>query len=236
MKSFRLSLRTKLVLSFLAIIVLGGLLSLVIGSRLIRDTLVSQAQAKVRHDLSAAWMVFNEKLNNIQEVVRLTAARESLLELLATRRIDILSRYLNRVRTENGLDVLTLLDAQGRVLLRTRAPGSAGTDLSSDPMVRLALGRRTVAAPQIISRRELLNEGGDLAERARMTRLPTPRAAPRPANEETSGMVLESASPILAEGGAVAGVLIGGDPPQPQLRNRRPGQGHRLQGRAVQGA
>ena len=210
MKSFRLSLRTKLVLSFLAIIALGGLLSLVIGSRLIRDTLVSQAQAKVRHDLSAAWMVFNEKLNDIQEIVRLTAAREGVRDLLATRRIDILSRYLNRVRTENGLDVLTLLDAQGRVLLRTRAPGRSGTDLSSDPMVRLALGRRTVAAPQIISRRELLNEGEDLAERARMAPIPTPRAAPQAVSEETSGMMLEAAAPILNESAAPLGVLIGG--------------------------
>ena len=110
MRGPRFSLRTKLVLSSLIIIILCGVLSLFFGSRLIRDTLISQAQAKVRHDLSSAWMVFNEKLNTIKDIVRMTAARESLRDLLRTGQVDILLRYLTRVRSENGLDTLTLLD------------------------------------------------------------------------------------------------------------------------------
>ena len=86
MRSPQFSLRTKLILSFLVIIVLGGLLSLFVGSRLIRNTLISQAQAKVRHDLSSAWMVFDEKLNDIKDIVRLTASRESLRDLFGRAR------------------------------------------------------------------------------------------------------------------------------------------------------
>ena len=74
------SLRTKIILSFLIVIIIGGLLSLSFGSRLIKNTLIDQAQAKVKHDLAAAWMVFNEKLNDIKEIVRLTAERESIKE------------------------------------------------------------------------------------------------------------------------------------------------------------
>jgi len=67
MKLHPLSLRTKLILSFLIVIIIGGLLSLSFGSRLVKNTIIHQAQAKVEHDLAAAWMVFNEKLNDIKE-------------------------------------------------------------------------------------------------------------------------------------------------------------------------
>ena len=66
---------TKIIISFF-VIILGGLLSLSFGSRLVQNTVISQAQAKVKHDLASACMVFSENLNDIREIVSLTAARE----------------------------------------------------------------------------------------------------------------------------------------------------------------
>ncbi len=210
MRSPRFSLRTKLILSFLAIIIVGGLLSLMVGSQLIRNTLISQAQDKVRHDLSSAWMVFDEKLNDIKNLVRLTAARESLRDFLRTHQLEILSQYLSRVRVENRLDALTLLDHQGRVLLRTSSPNQAGDDQSRDEIVRRALLRETIAAPQIVPRQELLKESEALAAQALITFIPTPRATPHAEDRETSGMMLKAAAPILNEDGSLLGVLTGG--------------------------
>jgi len=210
MRRPRFSLRTKLILSFLAIIIVGGLLSLVVGSQLIRRTLISQAQDKVRHDLSSAWIVFNGKLNDIKNIVRLTAARESLRDLLQTHQIDILLKYLSRVRVENRLDILTLLDPQGRVLLRTSSPKNAGDDQSRDEVVRRAVEREIIAAPQIVPREELLKESDALASQALITFIPTPRASPHADNRETSGMMLQAAAPILKEDGSLIGVLAGG--------------------------
>ena len=82
MKFPRLSLRTKIILSFLIVIIIGGVISVSMGWRLVKNTIISQAQAKVKHDLAAAWMVFNENLSDIKEIVRLTAARESLQEVI----------------------------------------------------------------------------------------------------------------------------------------------------------
>jgi len=210
MKVGRSSLRTKLILSYLFVIVLGGILSLVVGSRIIRDTLLTQAQAKIRYDLSSARMVFDGKLSDIRDVVRLTAARESLRDGLAKGRTDILRRYLGRVRSENSLDTLNLLAADGRVLFRTVDGVSAGDDMSPDGLVRRAMARQAVAAPQIFSREALLREGKDLAERAAISFLPTPRAAPPTGDRETSGMMLRAAAPVLAEDGTLLGVLEGG--------------------------
>lgn len=49
---FDLPLRRKLILSFLLVILLGGVLSLIIGTRIEHQTIMSLAEAKVRHDLA----------------------------------------------------------------------------------------------------------------------------------------------------------------------------------------
>jgi len=210
MKRLQFFLRTKLILSFLGVIVLGGILSLIFGARLIRDTLLSQAQAKVRNDLSSAWMVFDEKLGDVKDIVRLTAARESISEALRGGRKDVLLRYLSRVRAENGLDVLNLLDEKGRVFLRVRSPGASGDDLSKNSLVRFALERRTVAGARIVPREELLGEDESLAAQALLEFIPTPKAAPREERRETSGLMLQAAAPVIAADGALVGALTGG--------------------------
>ena len=210
MRSGQSSLRTKLVLSFLAVIVLGSLLWLIFGSRVVRTTLISQAQAKIRHDLDATRMVFDGKLNDIKDIVRLTAAREGLRDALGRGQTEILRKYLGRVHDENGLDVLNLLDAGGRVLFRTNAGAGAGDDKAGADLIRRAIARQTVAAPQIVPREALLREGEDLAEQALIGFVPTPMAAPREGDRETSGMMLAAAAPVLAEDGTLLGVLEGG--------------------------
>ena len=204
------SLRTKLILSFLIVIIIGGILSLSFGSRLVKNTIISQAQAKVRHDLAAAWMVFNEKLNDIKEIVRLTAAREGLQEDIKGNRQSILSKKLSRVREEHGLDILTLTDHKGIVIIRTLNPEVVGDDQSQDEIVKWAHKKDVLAYPQIVSREELLKEGKDMAEQAYMEFIDTPKAAPRPENKETNGMMLKAAASVKDESGALLGILYGG--------------------------
>ena len=206
----RPSLRTKLILSFLIVIVIGGLISLAVGQRLVRNVLIGQAQAKVKHDLASAWMVFDEKLNDIKDIVSLTAARESLQEAIKNDHRDLLLRYLNRVRNQYGLDILTLTDSQGTTIVRTRNPEVTGDSQAQDEIVRQALQPNVVASPEIVARSELLKEGKDLAERAYLEFIPTPKAAPRPENKETSGMMLKAAATVISENDEPLGVLYGG--------------------------
>ncbi len=210
MKFPNFSLRTKLILSFLLVIIFGGLLSLMTGSRLIKNTLISQAQDKVRHDLSAAWMVYNEKLNDIKEIVSLTAGRERLRDDLKNQRCDVLQEDLNRIREDWDLDILTLTDHTGKVMVRTRNPQAVGDDQSQDEIVRWALKGGVVAHTQIVSREELSKESEDLAQKAYFKFIPTPKAMERPENEETSGMVLKAAASIIDTDNTLLGVLYGG--------------------------
>ena len=222
-------LRSKLVLSFLVVILFGGVVSLFIGTRLEHRTIISLAEAKVRHDLAAAWVVYNEKLNGIRDTVRLSAEQESLRQALRSGRFDGLAARLDKVRRDYGLDILTLTDGSGRAVVRSRRAGSSGVgdsaagtdgdDESKDPFVARALRGATPAGTQIVPRGQLLKEGQDLADRAYFEFVPTPMAAERTENHEESGMMLKTAVPVVEEGApvpssragaGVLGVLYGG--------------------------
>lgn len=207
---FDLSLRVKFILSFLAVISFGGLVSLFFGTRLEHRTIFSFAQAKVRHDLASAWTVYDEKLNDIRDIVRLNASRDSIQKAILTRDRQSLCQLLGRVRREFGLDVLTATDETGKVLARARRPEISGDDQSRDPLVRQALANEVVTSTEIVSRDELTKEGEDLAEQAHLEFIPTPKAAPRIETREENGMMLKAAGPIVTDDGRLIGVLYGG--------------------------
>jgi two-component system NtrC family sensor kinase len=210
MKIYPLSLRTKLILSFLGVIVLGAVLTMIFGSRLVKNAIIDEAQEKVKYDLSSAWMVLNGELNRIGDIVSFTAERESIQYAVANMDLDILLRYLNRVRTQRDLDILTLTDNAGKVIVRTRNPELIGDDQSDDEIIKKALDGGDFASPQIISRDELLKEGKELADRAYIEFIPTPKASPRPEDKEINGLILKAASSLEDDRGNLLGVLYGG--------------------------
>ncbi len=209
-KFLNLPLRAKFILSFLLVISLGGIVSLIFGTRLEHKTIFSLAQAKVKHDLASAWMVYHEKLNDVRDIVRLNSTHESIQKAIKRNEKEILKKYLGRVTKEFNLDMLTLTDTQGKVILRTTQPEIMGDDQLNDPLVIRALKGETVAATQIIPREELLKEGKDLVARAYLKLIPPPTAAPRTEDYEENGMVLKAASPLIDEEGTILGVLYGG--------------------------
>jgi len=216
MKLLFFSLRTKLIIIFIVVIFFGGMFSLYFGSRLVKNTIITEAQAKVKHDLSSAWMVFNNELEDIQQIISINAERESIRDLLKNREMDILLQRFRRVREQHGLDILTLTDPKGKVILRTRNPSVLGDDQSNNELIKKALQKGDYAAPQIVPREELLKESQELVKNAHIEFIDTPRATSRLENKEEDGMMLQAASSI-EDNGTVLGVLYGG-----VLINRNP--------------
>lgn len=208
---FSISLRTKLILSFVLVVLLSGAIAAWVGFRLIGDVVVRQAQDKVRNDLNTARALYGTKLERIRDVVELTSIRYYVREGMAAGSIKALGRELHRTLTMESLDVLTATDARGKVIYRGRNPAVAGDSQSDDEILRrVLLTGETVAGTTIVPEAELRKEGDDLAERARIPVIPTPMAKPRAAGEETRGMMLKAAAPVLDEGGSLLGVIYGG--------------------------
>lgn len=182
----------------------------IIGTKLVANTSVEQAQRQVMHDLASAWIVYNGRLKDIRWVVSLTSQRFFLREGIALDKRDMLEQELERVRIKNDLDILTLTDEKGKVLIRTRNPAQIGDDQSQDEIISLALKKNVIIATQIIPREELMKEGEDLAKQALMTITSTAKAKPEEREVETSGMMLKAAFPIVGQDEQLVGVLYGG--------------------------
>ena len=212
----RFDLRKRLFLSFASVIVALTLLGSIVGTYLINRAVVDEAQNRIRLDLRAAWAVYNGELKGIRDVLRLASRIERIRKWIGGRDRESLQALLEEIRLEYGWDFLSLADRAGRVLARGRYPYSSGDDRSRDPVIRRALRGEEVAATQIVPAGVLDLEGENLRKTAYMVFEPTPKAKPRSGSEETAGMVLVAAVPVLGPAQQLLGVIYGG-----VLLNRR---------------
>jgi two-component system NtrC family sensor kinase len=206
-----ISIRTKLIASFLAVILFGGILSLSFGWRLVHKTILSQAQDKVRHDLKTAWIVYEERLSLIQQTLLLTSRREIMSDLMSGKNYATLATYLKKIKRDNALDILTLTDGEGAVVLRIDGGIGTGDSMADNPLVRRALEGTDASGSIVLRREEILGEAPGLAERAEIPFVPTMRSTQTPEAREGSGLFQMAAVPILGPGGTVLGVLYGGN-------------------------
>ncbi len=208
----KIKLRTKLILSFLSVIVIVGVTSTLVGVYLIGDRIVKQAQEKVELDLNSAREEYKNKIREIQASIRLTTLRFFLRDAILKNDVKRLEVELKKIRKRELLDILTLTDKDGRVLIRARNPEAYEDNQLGDDIVREVIRqRKIVASTQIISKDELLKEGEDLAKQAHIEFISTPKAKSRPKKEETSGMVIKAAAPVFDYNGNLIGILYGGN-------------------------
>jgi two-component system NtrC family sensor kinase len=205
-------LATKLVLSYLLIVMVTAVVFGVVGTRVIGNLIMSEARSTVRNDLNAAREILLGRLSHVAYVVRFTADRSILLrDALVAGRPDRVVDELRRIREREGLDFLTLTDSAGMVLLRTSEGNKRGDVVADDPLLQEAqTARAPVSSVALMPEEALWLEAPALAERAHIAVIPTTRARPRAEADLTSGLVLKAVAPILDEDRAVLGLLYGG--------------------------
>ncbi|KPJ68344.1 MAG: hypothetical protein AMJ43_00505 [Coxiella sp. DG_40] len=109
------------------------------------------------------------------------------------------------------MDILTLTDENGQVIVRMRNSSVNGDNQSQDELVsRVLSDGEIVAGTVIVPSEELIKEGAGLAEQAYIKFIPTPKAKPSLETEQTSGMMIKAAAPVFGYEGSLIGVLYGG--------------------------
>lgn len=206
----RISTKTLIALAFFTMACLMGVVTILIVNSIVTNQIILEAQERVKEHLNSARWIYHSKIREIDQLIRWTSIRHVLKKGLKERNVSAIQDELCGLMVEEGLDFMTLTDPKGIVLFRFHNTKASGDSLTRDSFIEKALGKKSISGTQILSREELLREGEAFAKKATFLFIPTPKEKPTEKIEETSGMVLKSAHPILDFNGDLLGVLAGG--------------------------
>lgn len=204
-----LSLRAKITISFVLIVICGTTVSTFLGSKIVTAAMLDEGRKQIRHGLIAADLVYSERLESVKKSIEGAAATEQLATALGTNRKDgTLPRVLTEIRNKNRLDFLTFASSDRREITRpfgtqVRADSSEGIPYAFPDFFSNAIAGKATAGTELIGERTLEQEAPDLVERTKMT---PPDGSGGPSSQ---GMVLIAAAPVNTSNG-IAGVLFGG--------------------------
>ena len=200
----------KLIAGFLIISIFSGIFYTIVGITLIGNRIIAEAQEMVRADLNSAREIYLGELRHVEDVVQLTSRRPIVQDIFSGGVTNMIQSDLSYEKQYENLDILTVLDKSGTVLLRTNYPYNKGDDLSQLDLIKSALEtENTMASTTIVSADFLKKESPELAGNAHIPLIDTPMARPISGTEETSGMLLAVAAPIFTENSSLIGILFG---------------------------
>lgn len=162
--------------------------------------------SKVNGDLTIAHQYLARILENTGEQVQALGAAARFRDTIALQP-EALHRLLDESRVALAFDFLFLVGPDGR--LKASAREHAVQPRTDWPIIVSALAGKPATAIDIFDNEALEHVAPELAQRARIDLVPTPNAVPTDRDQETRGMVVQSATPItLADGSRAA--LVGG--------------------------
>ncbi len=210
MPPLRLSIRQKLTIGSLLPLFITILFCSLAGIYIINTRINELAQEKVRTDLNSAREVYSNDIAHIRDIVRLSTSLPHAAEAVIANRREVIAPLLSNMKSNEHLDILTMVDSRGRVLFRAGNPQAYGDQLDKDPLVSKALQGEIVSGSQILSPERLQLEANNLAQQAVIDVIPTERAKPGVKKSEPAGMMMVASAPVRDRNGNVVGALYGG--------------------------
>ncbi len=209
LRRIKARISTKLVISLLSVVVISGISSVVISRNIISKNVLGQAYEDVRSNLKTARYIYFKRINIIHLFTKHLASLGYLQAAIINNNRILMHEKLNEVKRELEIDIMTITDASGRVIARANGYDKVGDDVSDDLFVRYVLDKKEVCSgTDIVSRESLEREGRELADRAFITVIPTPRSRHKETTFEATGMCIKAAAPIMYNGRLI-GVVYG---------------------------
>jgi two-component system NtrC family sensor kinase len=205
------TIQSQLILAFSIAILVPAFITGYVGMRIISDQVITRAETKTISDLNSAREIYRNKISEIHSITRLTAVRKLVRTAVLNRNHTFLSKDFQGIIQREKLDILTVTDSRGTVIARGRNPALYGDNILEDRFIeRVIRTRQPVSGTDLLSREMLAKASPELAAMALMDIIPTPKAKERKDHQETSGMLMASAVPVLDDNDQFLGTLIGG--------------------------
>jgi two-component system NtrC family sensor kinase len=176
------SIKTRILLSFLAVILVLAVPIAVLGYRVIQKNIIRRADRQVRDSIIAAEIVYTGEIERIGEALKLVAPNGDV----EIRRGELNLHYLRYVP-------------------------QAQFDTLHSEIARAAREKNTpVGGTRILAPEELATLPDDVAGKTPIEVKPTPKARPTDKKVLNAAMVKEYAVPVLDGAGRMQGILYGG--------------------------
>ncbi|MFV0438400.1 MAG: cache domain-containing protein [Desulfopila sp.] len=189
----RHSIRFKLIASMIAISLLVGLISILVGGNLLYQSVLAEANNRIRQDLNVARVIYDDRANTIRLVLETMASAPTLAKMVSSATPVPAPPSIKVLADRIRLDFLGITDARGRILHRTAATVPLNHHpLADNPLVQRVLdSHKTVAGTVVLDALQLSAENPSLTNRA------------------VTGLVIGAGVPILSDGQLI-GVIYGG--------------------------
>ncbi len=204
-----ISLRVKITLAFIPIVLGGTAISISIGSGIITRAMLAEAQKRVTTGLEAARMMYELRLDRARRALVRCSSSPPLLREIQAGSSGQLPSLLASLRTDNGLDFMGFVDSRRHLTTSSGETADVSRDGAFDGLVRPALSGETVASSAILDYPALSREGKALADEARIRLVRARRSRPHPTEWVDQGLVMFTAAPVRI-GGRIAGAVYGG--------------------------
>ncbi len=177
-------------------VLLVGLVTSLIGTRLAQHTIMETARSQLYGDLAAADVVIENVKTDLELKVRLISRSEGIKELVATRNVDALRRTLATATAKDQMDFWTVVDHKGYVLARGDGQSEDDGRIADDPLVSQAMAGKSVSGILSMPFERISKENPALVDRLLEF-------------SDKTGLVIQAAHPILSDS-KIIGVLYGG--------------------------
>ena len=195
-----ISLRAKITISFVLIVICGTAISTFLGSQIITRAMLNEALKQIRYGLSAANMVYDARLETVRKSIAGAAETERLAVALRAEDRESLPAVLARLRNDHNLHFLTFIDAGRHSAARASRTAGDPAPAALQGLVDKAFSGVAAAGTELLDSSALAREDPALAERARTG---------APPDSGGRGMAMIAAVPVRNASGFL-GVLYGG--------------------------
>ncbi len=196
-----MKLQTKIGLGILVVFSILAVSLAVASVAWVNQNTIREAEQRVKLYIQSSWEIYNDKLARMQSAVEILAQEQQLRALLKDTNNPALMQTaqtaLEVSRKQQSMDVMTLLDASGRVVLRTRPPYTRG-DSPTDPVIDHVLRtRKSMSGTVILSEGRLQAEGEGLLDQCLRS------------GGEPQGMMMIAVAPVIVDDELVGILEIG---------------------------
>jgi two-component system NtrC family sensor kinase len=198
--------------SLLIGVIIIGAASMTIGIRTINNTIIGQAHEKVKNSINTTKFMYHDKIYVKHRLLNYISSSYIFQDSVRNKDKKLIYSELMDIKKEIHFDILNVVDAEGRIIVRARNFNMSGDDVKNDLFVNYILkNKKACYGFDVMDFDSLLKENKNLAEKAIIKIQPTKKASVSDKHVENRGMVLKAASPIFQDGefiGIIYGALL----------------------------